>query len=66
MNPARPLPEMNDKILEKIQGPSRFLGSEVNTVAKDPAGVLGQALLLFPDHYDLGMSHLGFKIIYHA
>ena len=57
---------MNEKFLETVQGPSRFLGSEVNSVRKDPARVAGQALLLFPDHYDLGMSHLGFKIVYHA
>ncbi len=66
MSRARPSAAMNDKILETIQGPSRFLGSEVNAVSKDPAKVLGQVLLLFPDHYDLGMSHLGFKILYHA
>ena len=66
MNLTGPLPDMSDKLLETIQGPSRFLGSEVNASLKDPARVQGQALLLFPDHYDLGMSHLGFKIIYHA
>jgi len=57
---------MRPEFLDKIQGPSRFLGSEVGAVRKDPGRVEAQVALLFPDHYDLGMSHLGFKIVYHA
>ncbi|MBW2619248.1 MAG: hypothetical protein JRC92_10270, partial [Deltaproteobacteria bacterium] len=52
--------------LEEIQGPSRFLGGEAGSVVKDWGRAAGRMVLLFPDDYDLGMSHLGFKIIYHA
>ena len=52
--------------LETIQGPSRFLGGEAGSVVKDWEAAAGRMILLFPDDYDLGMSHLGFKIIYHA
>ncbi len=57
---------MSADFWESVQGPSRFLGLEVNAAHKswDQAGA--RAALLFADVYDLGMSHLGYKIIYHA
>jgi radical SAM family uncharacterized protein/radical SAM-linked protein len=46
--------------------PSRYLGSEWGAVRKDPADVLVHAALAFPDMYEVGMSYLGLKILYHA
>ncbi len=57
---------MDDKLLETIQGPSRFLGNETNAAKKDLDRAQVKVALLFPDAYDLGMSHLGYKIVYHA
>ena len=42
--------------------PSRYIGNEVNSIRKDAAV---KAALCFPDTYEIGMSHLGFKILYH-
>ncbi|MCJ7687309.1 MAG: TIGR03960 family B12-binding radical SAM protein, partial [Desulfobacteraceae bacterium] len=44
--------------------PSRYLGSEVNSVKKDPSRIEVSIALAFPDIYEIGMSHLGLKIIY--
>jgi radical SAM family uncharacterized protein/radical SAM-linked protein len=48
-----------------IQRPSRYLGGEVNAVKKDPGSVEVFVALAFPDIYEVGMSHLGLKILYH-
>jgi radical SAM family uncharacterized protein/radical SAM-linked protein len=49
----------------KITHPSRYLGDEVNSVQKDPSAVEISIALAFPDVYEIGMSHLGLKILYH-
>jgi radical SAM family uncharacterized protein/radical SAM-linked protein len=49
----------------KINRPSRYLGGEVNCVRKDPLRTEVSIALAFPDVYEVGMSHLGLKILYH-
>ena len=44
-----------------FQKPSRYLGNEINIIRKD-AKV--KVALCFPDTYEIGMSHLGLKILY--
>jgi radical SAM family uncharacterized protein/radical SAM-linked protein len=41
------------------------MGNEINAIRKDPASTEVSILLAFPDVYELGMSHLGLKILYH-
>ena len=53
-----------DKILMKVQKPSRYIGGEVNSVIKDKSQVDIRYAFCFPDTYDIGMSHLGMKILY--
>ncbi|MEO5361813.1 MAG: TIGR03960 family B12-binding radical SAM protein [Nitrospirota bacterium] len=48
--------------LSQFRKPSRYIGREVNMVWK--SGSLVKAVLCFPDVYDIGMSHLGLKILY--
>jgi len=50
--------------IHTIEKPVRYLGGEQGAVVKpwDPA--LTRVVLAFPDLYDIGMSHLGFKILY--
>lgn len=50
-------------VLNKVGKPSRYIGKELNRVIKDPDGKL-RILLSFPDTYEVGMSHLGLKILY--
>ncbi len=49
----------------KIIHPSRYLGEEINSIKKDPSDVEVCMALAFPDIYEIGMSHLGLKILYH-
>ncbi len=53
------------ELLALIEKPSRYLGSEINTVRKDPQGVKLRIALAFPDLYEIGTSHFGLQILYH-
>ena len=50
--------------LHRVEKPARYVGGEYNQVVKDPAAVRAQLALAFPDLYDIGMSHMGTKILY--
>jgi radical SAM family uncharacterized protein/radical SAM-linked protein len=50
--------------LQRVNKPSRYVGGEHGEVVKDPAALDCSLCLAFPDLYDVGMSHLGFKILY--
>src|SRR5512141_3073520 len=54
----------NHDFLHRIQRPSRYLGREINAVLKDPRAVALRLALLFPDLYEVGMSHLGLGLLY--
>lgn len=54
-----------DKILMKVQKPTRYTGGELNSVMKDPGKVDCRFGFCFPDVYEIAMSHLGMKILYH-
>ena len=54
-----------DRLLPRVAKPPRYLGNEWNSVVKDHAGADVRVLLAFPDVYEVGMSHLGLKILYH-
>jgi radical SAM family uncharacterized protein/radical SAM-linked protein len=47
-----------------VQKPARYLGGEFGARTKDWSAVEARVCLAFPDVYDIGMSHLGFKILY--
>jgi len=51
-------------ILTRVLKPSRYIGGEWNEVLKDPAQVDLTFALGFPDVYEIGMSHLGYRILY--
>ncbi|MBW1996854.1 MAG: TIGR03960 family B12-binding radical SAM protein [Deltaproteobacteria bacterium] len=48
-----------------VSRPSRYLGGEVNSIKKGHSKVGLTIALGFPDTYEVGMSHLGLKILYH-
>ncbi len=60
------LSEKIEKLLTKVQKPAMYMGGEFNSVMKDPESVKMRYAFLFPDTYDVGMSHLGMKILYHT
>ncbi len=47
-----------------VTKPARYIGREINQVVKDFDRQEVKFALCFPDIYEVGMSHLGFKIIY--
>jgi radical SAM family uncharacterized protein len=53
-----------EAILDKVQKPARYIGGEPGSVVKNPADVSLRFAFCFPDLYEIGMSHLGMKILY--
>lgn len=53
-----------EKHLLSVQKPSRYIGGEVGSIIKDKEKVDVRFAFCFPDTYDIGMSHLGMKILY--
>ena len=50
--------------LHEVQKPARYTGEEYQVVRKDWDATRIRICMAFPDIYDIGMSHLGTKIIY--
>ncbi|HCW54768.1 MAG TPA: TIGR03960 family B12-binding radical SAM protein [Clostridium sp.] len=57
---------VSDDILFKVEKPSRYTGGEMNEIIKDPKEVDIRFAFCFPDVYEVGMSHLGSRILYHT
>lgn len=56
---------ITDEMLMSVEKPARYTGGEVNMVKKDPSKVKVRYAICFPDVYEVAMSHLGIKILYH-
>jgi radical SAM family uncharacterized protein/radical SAM-linked protein len=52
------------KLVNEVKRPGRYYGNEVNLSAKTDAAV--RFLLCFPDLYEIGMSNLGVRVLYHV
>lgn len=50
--------------LDSLAKPARYIGGEHFIARKNWDDCYGRAALCFPDTYEIGMSHLGFKILY--
>lgn len=55
-----------EELLYSIKKPGRYLGNEINIVRKDWRKAELRMALVFPDLYEVGMSHLGLQILYHV
>ena len=55
---------LNPDILRLVNKPSRYIGGEVNQIKKDLSKVSTRVGLCYPDTYEIGMSHIGLKILY--
>ena len=58
------IPKQLEKILLDVQKPSQYIGGELNSVIKNREEVDVRLAFCFPDKYEVGMSHLGMKILY--
>ena len=57
-------PKEVEKFLLKVQKPGRYVGGELGSVIKDKSEIDTRFAFCFPDTYEVGMSHLGMKILY--
>ena len=53
-----------DKILKQVEKPIRYTGGELNSCIKDLRDIRCRIAFCFPDVYEIGMSHLGLRILY--
>ena len=53
-----------ETLLAQVQKPGRYSGGELHSVVKDREAVRIRFAFCFPDLYEVGMSHLGMKILY--
>ena len=54
-----------EPFLHLVNKPARYISIEKNVIRKNLDEVAVSILLCFPEVYELGMSHLGLKILYH-
>lgn len=53
---------MSNDFLLSVEKPARYMGGEMGAVARPDAEI--RFALAFPDVYEVGMSHLGLRILY--
>jgi len=53
-----------EELLPLVLTPGRYTGGEINSIKKDWKNCRLTFALAFPDTYEIGMSHLGFQILY--
>ncbi len=53
-----------DRILPLVQMPAQYVGGEVNQIVRTGDDLDVRVALLYPDTYEIGMSHLGLRILY--
>ena len=54
-----------EELLPKVEKPGRYIGTEWNSIHKNTSEADIRFAFCFPDVYEVGMSHLGMKILYH-
>ena len=54
-----------ERLLERVEKPARYTGGEMNAAVKPLNEAEISFAFCFPDTYEVGMSHLGLKILYH-
>ena len=52
--------------LINVEKPARYTGGEFNEIVKNHAEMLSSYAFCFPDTYEVGMSHLGMRIMYYV
>lgn len=58
-------PDTIRRLISRVEKPSRYLGTEVNSIDKKGQNIRLKIALAFPDLYEIGTSHFGLQILYH-
>ena len=56
--------KISPSVLKSVQKPGRYIGGEYNSIIKDKNKVKCRFAFAFPDTYEIGMSHMGLRILY--
>ena len=56
---------IENDILPFVSKPGRYVGNEYNVIIKPHTEKMLKVALCFPEMYEIGMSYLGMKILYH-
>ena len=57
--------QLTEDLLLSVQKPARYIGEEHNIIKKEWEKEDVKVCLCYPDLYEIGMSNLGLKILYH-
>ncbi len=55
-----------EKVLKKVLKPARYTGGEYGQTIKDKSKISARFAFCFPDTYEIGMSNLGMRLLYHS
>ena len=55
---------IEEQLLPKIEKPVQYLGNEFNSIEKNLDEAEATFAFCFPDTYEIGMSHLGLRVLY--
>ncbi len=55
-----------EKVLKNVLKPGRYTGGEYGQTVKDKSKMAARFAFCFPDTYEIGMSNLGMRLLYHA
>lgn len=58
--------QIDPALLSRVSKPARYTGHEWNSIRKNHAEMDVTFALAFPDVYEVGMSHMGIKVLYHV
>ena len=64
MNNLKNVQKALERVLPQVQKPARYTGGELGSIVKDREKTALRFAFCFPDLYEVGMSHLGMKILY--
>lgn len=53
-----------EDLFRLVQKPGRYTGGELNSIIKKKEEIEVRFAFCFPDLYEVGMSHLGMKLLY--
>ncbi|MBI5522834.1 MAG: TIGR03960 family B12-binding radical SAM protein [Desulfarculus sp.] len=59
-------PTERERLICAVEKPARYVGGEAGGVLKDPSNVRLSLALVFPEVYEIAMSHLGLKVLYES
>ena len=53
-------------ILKRVLKPARYTGGEYGQIIKDKTKMAARFAFCFPDSYEIVMSNLGMRLLYHC